>query len=178
MILLSNEQHSKWYIPTSLAECKFQRKWCGSLWHHERPAIRPGAPIVGFSLRWIFLLCATGPIGLIRAGKSWGRAANSKNNYGVGLGSTIDNSTLQHWGQKIPRNPKNSIHEFSHIAIISSQLVIVQCYIPPMPQCNFQRKCCRAWGLGSSRRPSGRLLQKCAPTPETSPYTRQSLRRI
>ena len=57
------DQHPKWYIPTSLAECKFQRKWCGSLWHHERPAIRPGAPIVGFSLRWIFLLCATGPIG-------------------------------------------------------------------------------------------------------------------
>ena len=25
------EQHPKWYIPTSLAECKFQRKWCGEL---------------------------------------------------------------------------------------------------------------------------------------------------
>ena len=60
----------------------------------------------------------------------------------VGLGSTIDNSTLQHWGVGT-KDPKNSIHEFSHIAIISSQLVIVQCYNPPMLQCNFQRKCCR-----------------------------------
>ena len=25
------DQHPKWYIPTSLAECKFQRKWCGEL---------------------------------------------------------------------------------------------------------------------------------------------------
>ena len=80
---------------------------------------------------------------LNQSGHKLGQGRNSKD-YGVGLGLTIDNSTLQHWGQKIPRSPKNSIHEFSHIAIILSQLVILQCYISPMPQCNFQRKCFRA----------------------------------
>ena len=59
-----------------------------------------------------------------------GQGRNSKN-YGVGLGSTIDNSTFQYWGVGT-KDPKNSIHEFSHIAIISSQLVTLQCYIPPI----------------------------------------------
>ena len=73
------DQHPKWYIPTSLAECKFQRKWCGELVAPREAGHQARGTNSGLFSQMDLLIMRNQRNWLNQIGQKLGQGRNSKN---------------------------------------------------------------------------------------------------